>query len=477
MFESAELGHKIEKATYLREVPKLREALLNAQYDLVKSKKFPVIIVIGGVDGAGKGETVNLLNEWMDPRHIQTHAFPEPSDEERERPRMWRFWRALPPKGKIGILFGAWHTDPIVQRALRQITPAELEQHIDEIVRFERMLIDEGALIIKVWLHLSKERQKKRLRALENDPDTRWRVTDIDWGRFRMYDRFGKMSEHYLRHTSTGDAPWTVVEGEDERYRSLTVGKLLLAALRERLGQKMPKHVPDKAPPLLPPIDKRDVLGAINLSLSLPKKKYNAQLEHWQGDPHKRIPDMDADGIDAAFLYPSLGLFAGAIEDPRLAAAMCRAYNRWLADYCKPYPDRLFGVAMLPLQDVDLAIKEMTFARKELGMRGGFIRPNPYNEKMIHHPNYEPFWAAAEDLDFSIGFHEGASSGMPTVGVDRFEARRTPHHLAYDGDDAGLHERDLGRRLRTPSEDPYRLPRVRRRLDCSVARSDGPAFR
>ena len=76
-------------------------------------------------------------------------------------------------------------------------------------------------------------------------------------------------------------------------------------------------------------------------------------------DPHERIPDMDADGIDAAFLYPSLGLFSGAIHDPKLAAATCRAYNRWLADYCKPYPDRLFGVAMLPMQDVDLAIAEM----------------------------------------------------------------------------------------------------------------------
>ena len=67
-------------------------------------------------------------------------------------------------------------------------------------------------------------------------------------------------------------------------------------------------------------------------------------------DPHARIVDMDADGIDAAFLYPSLGLFTGAMEDPPLAAAMCRAYNRWLADYCKPFPDRLFGVAMLPMQ-------------------------------------------------------------------------------------------------------------------------------
>src|ERR1700720_3963299 len=148
-------------------------------------------------------------------------------------------------------------------------------------------------------------------------------------------------------------------------------------------------------------------------------------------DPHKRIPDMDADGIDAAFLYPSLGLFSGAIQDPPLAAATCRAYNRWLADYCKPYPDRLFGVAMLPLQSVDLAIGEMRFAKKELGFRGGFIRPNPYNNKMIHHPDYEPFWAAAEDLDFSIAFHEGGSSGMPTVGVDRFEGRGAKHIISH----------------------------------------------
>src|SRR5258705_4091732 len=148
-------------------------------------------------------------------------------------------------------------------------------------------------------------------------------------------------------------------------------------------------------------------------------------------DPHARIVDMDADGIDAAFLYPSLGLFAGAVEDPGLAAAMCRAYNRWLADYCKPYPDRLFGIAMLPLQSIDLAIAEMRYARRELGMRGGFLRPNPYNNRMLHDPAYEPFWSAAEDLDFVIGIHEGGNSGMPTVGIDRFEGRGTQHIVSH----------------------------------------------
>src|SRR6266849_134511 len=120
-------------------------------------------------------------------------------------------------------------------------------------------------------------------------------------------------------------------------------------------------------------------------------------------DPHARIVDMDLDGIDAAFLYPSLGLFAGAVSDPELAAAMCRAYNRWLADYCKPYPDRLFGVAMLPMQSAELAVDELRFARHELGMRAGFLRPNPYLGRALHSPDYEPFWAMAAELDVAIG--------------------------------------------------------------------------
>src|SRR5467141_1048415 len=113
-------------------------------------------------------------------------------------------------------------------------------------------------------------------------------------------------------------------------------------------------------------------------------------------DPHARIVDLDLDGIDAAFLYPSVGLFAGAIQDPKLAAAVCRAYNRWLADYCEPYPDRLFGVAALPMQSIEAAIEEMRFARKELGMRGGFLESGggwiaPWLDRMDRHFDDEGF--------------------------------------------------------------------------------------
>ena len=283
MFESAELGHKIDKETYEKEVPELREPLLNYQFDLAEDSSFPVIILAGGVDGAGKGETVNLLNEWMDPRHIRVHAMGEPTPEEKARPPMWRFWRALPPKGKIGIFFGSWYTDPIVHRVTGVTKSAQLKKSIDEINRFEKMLTDEGALIIKFWFHLSKKAQKKRLKALEKDPKTRWRVTDTDWARFKIYEKFRKWSEYTLRATSTDVAPWIVVEGANARYRNLTVGKLLLEALRKRLEQKKPSKAAVAAAALQPRVDNLNILRSLDMSSTLTKPAYKSELEKYQG--------------------------------------------------------------------------------------------------------------------------------------------------------------------------------------------------
>jgi uncharacterized protein len=146
-------------------------------------------------------------------------------------------------------------------------------------------------------------------------------------------------------------------------------------------------------------------------------------------DPHARIPDMDTDGIDAAFLYPSLGLFLGAIKDPERSAAACRAYNRWLADYCKPYPERLFGAAILPMQSVEMAVQELRFAANELGFRAGFIRPNPYNGRVLHDPEYDPLWTEAQELGVSIGIHGGSESSQPTLAMDRFPKGFAVRHV------------------------------------------------
>jgi AMP-polyphosphate phosphotransferase len=308
MFESAELGHSIDKAVYERELPALREALLDAQYDVVAAKSFPVVILIAGVDGAGKSATVNALNEWMDPRHILTLGLTEPSDEEMERPHMWRFWRQLPPKGKMGIFDGSWYNWPILERANGRIKEARLDQSLGQIRRFERMLIDEGALVLKFWMHLSKDAQRKRLKKLEGDPLTRWRVTDRDWKHYAKYDTFRDVAERVLRDTSTAEAPWTVVEAADPRYQKLTVGRIVLDRIRARLD------APAQPAPLAPPpqaaaIDGRDVLRSLDLGLKLEKAQYEQDLEKYQGrlnllTRHKDFKDHNVvlvfEGVDAA---------------------------------------------------------------------------------------------------------------------------------------------------------------------------------
>jgi len=310
VFEAAELGHKLSKGEYKRIEPRLRADLLDAQYALHKNGKFPVVVLISGVRGAGKGETVNLLNEWMDPRHIHTHAFDNPSDEERERAPMWRYWRVLPPKGRIGILFGSWYTAPIIDRVFKTSSAKDLMQSIEEINHFERMLADEGALILKFWFHLSKKGQKKRLRKLEEDPETSWRVTKRDWDFFKLYDRFYRISEDTLRETSTGHAPWIVVEGSDPEYRAVTVGKTLLEAMRSRLAEAAPKPPARSiAAPIVRPVDKLHILGKMDLSLKVDKQRYEDRLEKFQrrlalATRHPRFRERNVvcvfEGMDAA---------------------------------------------------------------------------------------------------------------------------------------------------------------------------------
>ncbi|HST00659.1 MAG TPA: polyphosphate:AMP phosphotransferase [Usitatibacter sp.] len=308
MFEAAEIGHKLDKAAYKREVPKLRRRLLDLQYELLKESRFQAIILVNGVDGAGKGETVNLLNEWMDPRHIRTHAFGEMTDTEREHPEMWRFWRALPPKGRIGILFGSWYTDPILQRVMGHEKRAEFARRLEQVRHFERMLASEGALLLKLWFHLSHKAMKKRLKQLSAHKATAWRVGPEEWNHYEHYKEFVDVSEDALRETSTGEAPWEVIEGSDHEYRSLTAGKLLADALAARLRGK-PVAVTPPAPPPKPPIDKRTLLQSFDYRRSLGRDEYDKRLAKAQAKLNaltrskkmrKRSIVMVFEGMDAA---------------------------------------------------------------------------------------------------------------------------------------------------------------------------------
>jgi AMP-polyphosphate phosphotransferase len=135
MFEAAEIKHKVDNATYKREEPRLREALLKAEFALGDQKPFEVVIVLAGLAGAGKGETLAMINEWMDPRSIETVDCDDPTDEERERPYMWRYWRSLPPKGRLGLFPESWYQEPMTARIDRKMTRPDLDQRLAEIRR------------------------------------------------------------------------------------------------------------------------------------------------------------------------------------------------------------------------------------------------------------------------------------------------------------------------------------------------------
>lgn len=290
MFEVAELGHSLSKKEYNEKVPPLRTALLTVQ-ERLKDANFPVVVLVSGVDGAGKGHTVNLLNEWFDPRYLRTFAFGAMSDEERDRPEFWRFWQALPPKGHVGLYVGSWYSHPIAQRVVGEFNDAELDGHLLRIKNFEKELVDDGALVIKIWLHLSKDAQKKRLKRLEKNPETAWRVSKQDKKHLKLYDSFRSIAERTLRDTSTGDAPWIIVEGSDEYYRGITVGQYILDSLTKRMDQHDAIHHENAPPPSseVLPVITRDLtlLSHLDMTQSLTKKSYQTQLEKYQGKLNK----------------------------------------------------------------------------------------------------------------------------------------------------------------------------------------------
>jgi AMP-polyphosphate phosphotransferase len=317
MFESAELGHAIDDATYEKEVKVLRTELLDAQYRLLEEASFPVVVLVNGIDGAGKGETVNLLLEWLDPRHVRSCAFGDPTEEESARPPMWRYWRALPAKGTIGILFGNWYTTPILANVSGELGSAAFTVAMERVRQFERLLTDDGAVLLKLWFHLSRKRQKQRLRELERDRLTRWRVTKSDWENFKRYDDFAEVSERALRETSTGEAPWIVIEGTDPNYRALTAGRALLTALTTHLSPTRQRRSPSKeknggdsgTARLVGAVDTVGILRDLTFKERLSKEKYETKIVKAQRRLNKlsRSPQMNErsvvvvfEGMDAA---------------------------------------------------------------------------------------------------------------------------------------------------------------------------------
>ncbi|MBI4658599.1 MAG: polyphosphate:AMP phosphotransferase [Verrucomicrobia bacterium] len=281
---SIEADHRLSKKEFEKRLPELRARLLETQSAFRKAD-FSVLVIISGVDGAGKGEVVQRLNEWLDPRGVDTQAFWQPSDEERERPPYWRFWRMLPAHGRIAICVGSWYSQPLVDRVYGRTKNSHLDSALNRVANFERMLADDGMVILKFALHLSKKDQRKRLKDLQKNPETHWRVLPSDWQHHQLYDKFTRTAERVIQETNTPKTPWFVVEAADRRYRDFTVANILLKSLRQRLAERIAS--PSNGPPAKAAVEARrrsgNALARVDLSQALSDKKYRKLLARYQG--------------------------------------------------------------------------------------------------------------------------------------------------------------------------------------------------
>ncbi len=322
MFETAELGRKVAKRDFKHLAPPLREELLQLQDRLRRGRDFQVILLFSGVDGGGKGETVGLLNEWMDPRWLMTRAYDEPRDAERERPEFWRYWRDLPPAGRIGMFLSAWYHATLLDRVYNGIDEAAFVRRLDRIIAFERALAQNGALILKFWMHLSASAQEARLKSLEHDPLTKARVTPRDWENWRNYPRFIAAAEPLIARTNRGMAPWFIVEGADPHYRGLTVATILRDNLAQRLAEseeqaKPAKKAKDakkgpngKAPKVKTrrpaPAETITVLSGLDMTQALDKAAYLQTLPELQAQLHLLHLRAKEHGVSSILVFEGM---------------------------------------------------------------------------------------------------------------------------------------------------------------------------
>ncbi|GAB4322184.1 MAG: polyphosphate:AMP phosphotransferase [Candidatus Zixiibacteriota bacterium] len=285
MFEAVELGQSLSKSEFEEQLPQLRTELLRVQRALAGTDS-RLLLIIAGMDAAGKGECVNRLSEWLDMRGIDTHTYWLPSDEERERPPYWRYWRTFPARGQIGIHFAAWYQDLIPRFAERKIDVAQLDAELARAAFVERMLVEDKTLILKFWLHLSEEEQEKRLKALATDPLTRRRVTKSDWKHHKHYDRYVAAVERVIRLTSTGQCPWTLIDASNWRHRDMTIGRTILSALSAHLANGTgPAHPAPNGVfvPATSPENRITILDGVDLSKTCDADSYEKRLRRYQG--------------------------------------------------------------------------------------------------------------------------------------------------------------------------------------------------
>ncbi len=237
MLEKVDLTKRLTKKEYKARLPYLRARL----YDLQKAcwdAGIPTVILFEGWDAAGKGTSINLLTQRLDPRGFKLYAIQAPRTYETHMPWLWRFWLKLPNHGEVAIFDRSWYGRVLVERVEGLTPEPEWRKAYEDIVNFERTIADDGCVIIKFFLHISKKEQKRRFKKLEQDPLEAWHVQPEDWEHHHKYDEYVVAIEEMLERTETEWGPWTIVEATDRRWTRIKIFQTIV----DRMGEALQKR-------------------------------------------------------------------------------------------------------------------------------------------------------------------------------------------------------------------------------------------
>ncbi len=236
MLEKIDLDRSLPKAEFKPRFTWLQERLMDLQNACWK-EKIGSLLVFEGWDAAGKGTVVNSLTQRLEPRGFRLYSVQAPRTYEASLPWLWRFWEKVPNYGEMAIFDRSWYGRVLVER-VEKLTPKErVLAGYQDIVNFERALADDGYAILKFFLHISKQEQRRRFKALEKDPLNAWHVQDEDWEHHRKYDKYARAAEDMFSRTETEWAPWTIVEATDLRWARVRVFETIVRRFEESLRQ------------------------------------------------------------------------------------------------------------------------------------------------------------------------------------------------------------------------------------------------
>jgi polyphosphate kinase 2 (PPK2 family) len=235
MLDKIDLNKSLSKDVYKRVMPELSNRLYSVQ-KASWDAGIPVVILFEGWDAAGKGTSIQKLTSVLDPRGYKLYPIRAARTHEKKHPWLWRFWLKLPARGEWAIFDRSWYGRVMVERVENLIPESEWRRAYRDIVDFERTLADDGHLIIKFFLHMSKQEQKRRFNKLAKDPLTAWHVTPEDWEHHGRYDDWMVAYEEAFEHTESEWGPWTIVEATDRRYTWVKICQTVVSALEQKLG-------------------------------------------------------------------------------------------------------------------------------------------------------------------------------------------------------------------------------------------------